>query len=208
MEIIGRERERRILRDCEMSDRPEFVAIYGRRRVGKTFLITEHFNNRFAFSVTGISDGSKREQLAAFHRSLLKHYQGDTPMPSDWYEAFESLQGFISQDPSIGKKVLFIDEMPWLDTHKSGFLSALEHFWNAFASRRADILLIVCGSATSWMIRNIINSYGGLSSRVTRKMVVEPFSLYECEAFYTSRGISFNRQQIAEAYMILGGIPW
>jgi len=208
MDIIGRERERRILTRCEQSDKPEFLAMYGRRRVGKTYLVTEHFGNKFAFSLTGISGGSTQDQLREFRRSLMKHYNGDIPALKNWHEAFNTLESLLAQNPTIGKKVLFIDELPWLDTHKSGFLPALEHFWNAFASRRPDILLIVCGSAASWIINNLIDSYGGLHNRVTETIMLEPYTLYECEMFYRSRGIVFNRQQIAEAYMILGGIPY
>ena len=208
MEIIGRTRERRILTQCEQSDKPEFVAVYGRRRVGKTYLITEHFGNKFTFSVTGISNGSMKEQLFEFRRSLMQYYQGDVPVPKDWYEAFGLLEERIARDPTTGKKTLFFDELPWFDTHKSGFIQALEHFWNAFACRRPDILLIVCGSAASWMINNLIDNYGGLHNRVTETIVVESYPLHDCEAFYQSRGIAFNRRQIAEAYMILGGIPF
>jgi len=208
MEIIGRERERRLLARCEASKKPEFVAVYGRRRVGKTFLITEHFGNKFAFSVTGISDANRKDQLREFRKSLMKYYQGEIPALSDWHEAFSILEAKIEQDPTLGKKILFIDELPWLDTHKSGFLPALEHFWNAFASRRPDILLIVCGSAASWMIRNLIDSYGGLYNRVTETIVVEPFMLNECEALCAKNGVTFSRRQIAEAYMIFGGIPY
>jgi AAA+ ATPase superfamily predicted ATPase len=208
MEIIGRERERRILIRCEASDKPEFIAVYGRRRVGKTFLIVEHFSNKFTFSVTGISEGSKKDQLCEFRRSLMKYYQGDIPALRDWHEAFALLEARIIQDPTLGKKVLFIDELPWLDTHKSGFLPALEHFWNAFASRRPDILLIVCGSAASWIINNLIDNYGGLHNRVTETIVVEPFELHDCETFYVRKGIAYNRRQVAEAYMILGGVPY
>jgi len=208
MELIGRGKERRILSRCEGSDKPEFVAVYGRRRVGKTFLIVEHFSNKFAFSVTGVSDGNTRKQLGEFHAALKKYYSGNIPMPKDWSEAFGLLEERIEADASLGKKILFIDELPWIDTPKSGFLSALEHFWNAFASRRPDILLIVCGSAASWIIKNLIENYGGLHNRVTETIIVEPYSLTDCEAFYRSRSVAFNRQQIAEAYMILGGIPF
>ena len=208
MEIIGRQRERQILARCENSGRPEFVAVYGRRRVGKTFLIVEHFNNKFTFSITGVSDGSIKDQLRAFHASLRKHFQADIPVPTDWFHAFELLEERIELDLTLGRKVLFIDEMPWLDTPRSGFLPALEHFWNSFASRRKEILLIVCGSSASWIIKKLIDNYGGLHNRVTVTIFVEPYLLYDCEAFYRSRGIAMNRQQIAEAYMILGGIPF
>ena len=208
MEIIGRERERRILTRCETSGKPEFVAVYGRRRVGKTYLVAWHFANKFAFSVTGVSGGNMKQQLREFHMALTRHYNGDIPIPKDWPEAFALLEKKLDGDSSLGKKVLFIDELPWLDTQKSGFLSALEHFWNAFASRRPDILLIVCGSAASWIIKNLLENYGGLHNRVTETIVVEPYLLSDCEAFFRSRNISFNRQQIAEAYMILGGVPF
>ena len=208
MDIIGREKERRILSRCEQSNKPEFIAVYGRRRVGKTFLIAEHFGNKFAFSVTGVSGGSTKEQLNEFRSSLIRHYKGDFPVLKSWHEAFFLLETQLVRDPTAGKKIIFIDELPWLDTHKSGFLKALEHFWNAFASRQPDIMLIVCGSAASWIINNLIDSYGGLHNRVTETIAVEPFQLYECEAFYLSRGIAFTRRQIAEAYMILGGIPY
>ncbi|MDR1795620.1 MAG: AAA family ATPase [Erysipelotrichaceae bacterium] len=208
MEIIGRKKERFILERCEQSGKPEFVAVYGRRRVGKTYLVVEHFANKFAFSITGTASGKKADQLREFHYALQKHYQGDIQLPKDWSEAFHLLQQQIEKDVTLGRKVLFFDELPWLDTPKSGFLTALEHFWNAFASRREDIMLIVCGSAASWMIRNLIDNYGGLHNRVTQTIAVEPFTLSECEAFYQSRGIAYNRRQIAEAYMILGGIPY
>ena len=208
MEIIGRERERQTLRRCEASNKPEFVAVYGRRRVGKTFLIVEHFGNKFTFSVTGVSGKSMKDQLHAFHASLKKHFIADIAVPTNWFQAFGLLEERIEQDITSGRKILFIDEMPWLDTPKSGFLSALEHFWNAFASRRKDILLIVCGSAASWVIKKLINNYGGLHNRVTDTIVVEPYLLCDCESFYRKCGIAMNRRQIAEAYMILGGIPY
>jgi len=208
MYIIGRESERRILSRCEQSDKPEFIAVYGRRRVGKTFLIVEHFGNKFAFSMTGISGGGTKDQLYEFRSSLIRYYKGDFPIIKNWREAFFLLETQLVRDPTVGKKVIFIDELPWFDTHKSGFLSALEHFWNAFASRQSDILLIVCGSAASWIINNVIDSYGGLHNRVTETIVIEPFQLYECEAFFINKGVAFTRRQITEAYMILGGIPF
>ena len=208
MEVIGRERERRILARCEMSGKSEFVAVYGRRRVGKTYLIAEHFGNRFAFSLTGVSGGKMKDQLRAFHSALKKYFQGDFAVRQNWFDAFDLLEEQIAYDRSLDKKVIFLDELPWLDTPKSGFLSALEHFWNAFAARRSDILLVVCGSAASWMLKNLVENYGGLHNRVTETIIIEPFSIGECELFYRSRGIAFNRPQMAEAYMILGGIPF
>ncbi|MDR1510749.1 MAG: AAA family ATPase [Synergistaceae bacterium] len=208
MNIIGRQREIHLLDRCEHSGKPEFVAVYGRRRVGKTFLISEHFHNHFTFSVSGVANMGNSVQLNTFYAALRNHFHGDITAPDDWFSAFGILEDMLERDPARERKVLFIDEMPWLDTPKSGFLSALEHFWNSFASKRPDIMLIVCGSAASWMIRNLIDNYGGLHDRVTERIVLEPFTLGESEDFFRSRNIVFTRRQIAEAYMILGGIPY
>ena len=208
MEIIGRTAERQRLKRLELSQKPEFVAVYGRRRVGKTFLIVEHFSNKFTFTVTGVSGGNMKDQLRAFHSALNKNVQAEIPMPNDWFQAFSYLEERIEHDITLGRKVLFIDEMPWLDTPKSNFISALEHFWNSYASRRNDILLIVCGSAASWITKKLLDNYGGLHNRVTETIIIKPFHLSDCELFYRDRGIVMSRQQIAEVYMILGGIPY
>jgi AAA+ ATPase superfamily predicted ATPase len=208
MNIIGRKRECEILRECYDANRPDFVAVYGRRRIGKTYLIKEFFNNRFTFYVSGMADEKMPVQLQNFHFALKEYFEGDFSLPLNWLEAFVQLEHLIKSQPTKEKKVVFIDELPWFDTPKSGFLSALEHFWNSFASSRPDILLIVCGSATSWMVSNLINNYGGLHNRITEQIALQPFTLRECEEYYQSMGIVFNRYQIAESYMILGGVPY
>ncbi|GHU64989.1 hypothetical protein AGMMS49983_11950 [Clostridia bacterium] len=208
MKMIGREAEQKILADYYESSRPEFVAVYGRRRVGKTFLIREFFKNDFFFYVSGLAKSNAAEQLDNFNEALIA-YGADAEMVSrNWQAAFRNLKGLIQQSRSTDRKVIFLDELPWFDTPKSKFLSAFEHFWNEFASSRPDILLIVCGSATSWIIKNLINDRGGLHNRLTGHLSLEPFSLRECEAYYKEAGIVMTRYSIAEAYMIFGGIPY
>jgi AAA+ ATPase superfamily predicted ATPase len=208
MAIIGRRRECEILENCYTANRSDFVAVYGRRRIGKTYLIREFFNNRFTFYVSGMANEKKQTQLQNFHFALQEYFEGDFPAPATWLEAFIGLERLIKAQHTKEKKVVFIDELPWLDTPKSGFLSAFEHFWNSFASARSDILLIVCGSATSWMVSNLIDNYGGLHNRITEQIALQPFTLRECEEYYRSMGIVFNRYQIAESYMIFGGVPY
>ncbi|MDR1832866.1 MAG: AAA family ATPase [Fusobacteriaceae bacterium] len=208
MEIIGRKQEIKALTSYMESGKPEFLAVYGRRRVGKTFLIKEFFRNRFAFYCTGRFDGSKEEQLQMFNIALNKYGKTPYPQKNDWLESFLQLEQLIKTAKSPGRKVIFIDEMPWLDTRASGFLSALEYFWNSFASARPDVFLIACGSATSWIVKKLFENTGGLFNRVTRRMALKPFTLAECEAFFHSRHIVLNRYQIVEAYMIFGGIPF
>ena len=205
--FIGREQEIRLLRDISMSGKAEFVALYGRRRVGKTYLIQQFFDNRFAFSATGIIDGVKSEELFAFTSALLSAgYSG--PAPHNWLEAFEILKMTLPKQSAKKRQVIYIDELPCFDTPKSGFVRALGHFWNTWASLRPDIILIVCGSATSWMIDNIVDAHGGLHDRITHTINLRQFNLSETERYLKTLKIEWPRHIIAEAYMMLGGIPY
>lgn len=205
--LIGREKEQALLRELLRSKQSEFVALYGRRRVGKTFLVRETFNYQFAFQHTGILDATMNEQLTEFRESLYAAGLPKSPKPKNWGDAFRLLQRLLAGLPE-GKKVVFIDELPWLDTPKSNFIRALDHFWNAWATTRKDIVLIVCGSATSWIIDNIVMNYGGLHDRITRQIQLRPFSLHECEEYCKKNRFDFTRRQILEAYMVMGGIPY
>ena len=205
--LIGRERERQRLLDAYKSRNSEFVAVYGRRRVGKTYLVREVFANKTAFAHSGLANADKRSQLRAWVDSL-KEYGMDIPaIPKTWIDAFALLKELVRKSKSR-KKVLFIDEMPWMDTQHSGFVTALEHFWNGWASGRKDVLLIVCGSATSWIINKVIKNHGGLHNRVTVRIYVRPFTLYECEKYVQGNGLSLSRRQILECYMVMGGVPF
>ena len=208
MKIIGRRAEKEILDQCLGSGKPEFLAVYGRRRVGKTFLIREHCKKHIVFSLSGAAKTPLKRQLQIFADALEEYGGIKAKPPKDWFEAFRSLRQYLKGLNGKRKKAVFIDELPWLATHKSGFLPALDHFWNTFASTRDDMLLIICGSATSWIIDNVINDRGGLHNRVTKHMRLEPFTLGECESFYEHNGIELSRNQIAELYMIFGGIPY
>jgi len=208
MKIIGRIAEKEILDQCLRSKKPEFLAVYGRRRVGKTFLIREYLKNYIVFSLTGAVNTPIKRQLYNFMESLDDNSDIKADSAKDWFEAFRLLKQYLKGLTGIKKKVIFIDELPWLATQKSGFLSALDHFWNTYASTREDTLLIICGSATSWITDNVINDRGGLHNRLTKQMRIEPFSLGECESYYKDNEIALNRNQIAELYMIFGGIPY
>lgn len=205
--LIGRIAEQETLREALRKDQSQFIAVYGRRRVGKTYLVRETFNYKFTFQHTGLARGKTSEQLANFQESLKEYGYEDAPLPQTWLEAFSLLKQIV-KNSRARKKVIFIDELPWLDTPKSSFLPALEHFWNGWATNRKDIVLIVCGSATSWIISKIVNNHGGLHNRLTDKILLEPFSLSECEAYSQSLGLVMSREQILESYMILGGIPY
>ena len=205
--MIGREKERRQLEEAFDSEESEFVAVFGRRRIGKTFLIRETFDYSFAFQHSGIANSGLKRQLRAFAGSLMEAGGGTRKTLRDWFDAFDELKNLLRRSQER-KKVVFFDEMPWMDTPKSGFVAALENFWNAWASARKDILLIVCGSATSWVVENILRNRGGLHNRVTVQIPLEPFTLRECELFAQSRNLGYERRQIVETYMALGGVPY
>lgn len=205
--LIGREEERQRLLKAYESDHSEFVVVYGRRRVGKTFLIRETFNYKFTFQHVGLAKKNTRQQLQNFQMSLRSQGNKRAPQPANWLEAFDMLGGLVSMSRAK-KKIVFIDEMPWMDAPKSSFLSALEHFWNGFASARRDVLLIVCGSAASWMTRKLLKNKQGLHNRVTCRIHLQPFTLYECECYARQQRLGMNRRQLMEAYMAFGGIPY
>ena len=206
-DIIGREKERELLNQYIDSNESEFIAIYGRRRVGKTFLIRKMFGERLAFYMTGMDNVTMQDQLLNFTLELRKFSGKDIPVPENWLYAFNSLATYLESLPN-GNKIIFMDELPWMDTPKSKFISALENFWNSWASNRSDIKLIVCGSATSWMIDKLINNRGGLHNRLTHRMAIEPFNLQECEQYFEAKGFGYSQKEIAECYMIMGGIPF
>ena len=206
--IIGRRKEIDLLRNCVNSSRPEFLAVYGRRRVGKTFLVKQLLGAQFCFYMTGVYECPKSELLAYFQEQL-KTYSGEKRVkPKTWFEAFSQLRDYLSKLPDNRPLVVFIDELPWFDTPKSNFLRALELFWNGWASEKDNMKLIVCGSATTWMTGKLLGDKGGLHNRVTRKLYLAPFTLSETAEFLSDRGVEWTRHQIAECYMIMGGTPY
>ena len=212
--MIGRKKEIEQLKKLYCSNRPELVAVYGRRRVGKTFLINETFKNNFFFKHSGLSldeseDNKKTKiQLKSFSKSLSLYGMDVDKEIEDWFEAFFYLTKFIMQSEDKSRKVIFIDELPWLDTKGSNFISAFEGFWNSFACARKDLLVIICGSATSWIENNLINNTGGLYGRVTYEIKLNPFNLCETKEFLESNGVNYSLYDITQAYMIFGGIPY
>jgi len=205
--IIGRKAEIAALKKAFESKRSEFVALYGRRRVGKTFLVKEFFNNDFTFFTTGVSKGTKTDELLAFKTSLEKYTGTKMPRLTSWMAAFGHLTALVEAS-NAARKVVFLDELPWMDTPKSNFLQALDYFWNHDMSGRGDVVLVVCGSATSWMMDNLIDDEGGLHNRLTDWLQLDPFTLKECRQYFDARHISLTDRQIAEYYMIMGGVPF
>lgn len=213
MKIIGRNKAKDTLSVSLSSKRPEFIVVFGRRRVGKTFLIREFFNHQFSFYATGMTAQKTSGQLKAFHESLIEYGSIEKTAPKDWFEAFARLRELLSspdayRDPVSGRLVVFLDEMPWMDTPRSDFRSALEYFWNKWGSAQEDFALIVCGSATSWIINNLLKDRKGFHNRITRRILLSPFTLKECEELFDNNGIVMTRQQIMECYMVFGGIPF
>lgn len=213
MNIIGRTNEIDFLNQCVNSDRPEFLVVYGRRRVGKTFLIKEFFNNTFSFYATGLLNGNTKNQLKAFGESLKSYGDNENKTPKDWFEAFSRLKNALERqnvirDAASGKRVVFLDEVPWMDTARSDFKPALDYFWNSWGSSQKDFILILCGSATSWIINNILFDKGGFYNRITRQLALNPFNLKECEEYFKNNGIPMTLKQVIDSYLVFGGIPY
>lgn len=207
-QIFARQQELKVLDKIYRSNLPEFLAIYGRRRIGKTFLVRQFFKKKgLYFELTGIKDGSLKQQLNSFRIEFSRLF-GVEPATKvlDWFEALNQLRIMIEKISSKERIILFFDELPWLATHRSGFLQALDHFWNRYMSDDPRVILIVCGSAASWMIKKVIRNKGGLHGRLTAQIRLLPFTLTETENFLISRGFELNRKQLIDIYMSVGGV--
>ncbi len=217
-DLVAREPEIELLAEVEQSPKAEFVAVYGRRRIGKTFLIRECFKNRpFYFEFVGAEKSNTAQQIKNFVRELTRTFAIQSqPKIENWSDAFFWLTDLIEslsenerqKNSNSTKKVIFFDELPWLASRKSGFLEALSYFWNSFAQKRTDLVLVACGSAASWMIKHILENKGGLHNRVTRRIQLLPFNLKETQQYLLARGIRLGTEQIAEVYMATGGVAF
>ena len=185
-----------------------FVIISGRRRIGKTYLIDKFFNYKYDFTFVGEHNTPASVQIQNFMRAIKRHSKRRQPKAGTWYDAFNALEDYLETLPSDRKKVIFIDEMPWMDTQRSNFVNALETFWNGWGNRRTDIMLIATGSATSWMADKIEANQGGLHARVTCNLHLSPFNLHETEEYLRQRNCRWDRYQILQCYMIFGGVPF
>ncbi len=206
--VLGRENEKKIFDELLVSNKAEFVAVYGRRRIGKTFLVRQYLHKQMVFDFTGANTDDTQAQLANFKMVFSEQCFELHETPKTWTEAFYLLHQFLKSNRRKTKLVVFFDELPWLDRPKSSFLSALEFFWNQYGSQMNNLLFIVCGSAASWMIKNIIQAKGGLYKRMTRSIELEPFTLKETAFFLKSKHLQFTTYQVLQLYMTIGGIPF
>ncbi len=207
-EIVGRNYEKKTMQKLLDSNKSEFLAVYGRRRIGKTFLIREYYKKQTVFHCSGINVSAMEDQLEVFYEALLSSGLSATSAPRTWLEAFRALKTLIDLNTSKKKKIIFLDEISWLDTPRSKFIPALSHFWNIYCESRTDIVLVVCGSVSTWIMDNILNNRGELHNRHTKKLRLKPFSLYETEAFLKMNRVKLSRKDIGTLYMLVGGIPY
>lgn len=205
--IIGRKVEQTQLKNIIESHEVELLAVYGRRRIGKTYLVRNAYEKQLVFEFSGVHNATLYQQLDAFGIAMSKATGFPITTPTSWTYAFTLLTEYLKPLIKKEKKVIFIDEFPWLHTPRSGFMQAFENFWNMWASKEKNLVVVICGSAAAWMIKNIINNRGGLHNRVTRKMRLMPFTLGEAEAFLKDRKISLDRYQMTQLYMVMGGVP-
>ena len=206
--LISREKECRLLQHSLESDRSELIVVSGRRRIGKTYLIDTFFKRKYDFTFVGEHDTPTKRQIQNFMRALQKQSGRKQPSVRDWYDAFNALEDYLESISGNRKKIIFIDEMPWMDARRSSFVRALENFWNGWANRRKDIVLIATGSSTSWMADKLLGNKGGLHARVTCNLHLSPFSLHDTEAYLRSVKCKWDRYQVLQCYMTFGGIPF
>ena len=210
MDLVGREAEETAFSNCLQLSESKLIAVYGRRRVGKTFLIRKTFSSKLVFEVSGLYKGSTQAQIKHFTKTLISYGYAPAAFanPNDWIDAIGLQQGYLDTLKGKSKKVIFIDEMPWFDTARSQFLTIFENFWNQYCTKRNDLVVVICGSAATWMIKKILKNKGGLHNRVYEKIKLKPFNLYETEKFLKAKGIVWDKFTIAQLYLCIGGIPF
>ncbi len=210
MEIVGRQKEVALLQSLFDKRDSSFLAVYGRRRVGKTYLIREVYKDDMVFDCSGVLEEDMTYQLESFWTSLNERQPNTRPVPppQTWLQAFSQLKTYLNGLTGDKKKVIFLDEIPWFETPRSGFLSALDNFWNMYCTKRTDIILVICGSAASWIIDRVVNSRGGLHNRLTHRLLLKPFTLGETKAFFEMNYVKMPLRDIAQIYMCVGGIPF
>jgi len=207
--VIGREEEKLLLQHIVAHNKADLVVVYGRRRIGKTYLVQTCLKKHIAFEYSGIHEVDTEVQLARYTKALATQLNRniDLSPPADWFEAFEITVRLLQKKLRRKKIVMFLDEFPWMQTPKSNFLAAFEQFWNTWAGKQRNLAVILCGSAAGWMIQNVVRNKGGLHNRITQKIALQPFTLNEAEAFLQSRNVFLNRYQLTQLYMAFGGVP-
>jgi AAA+ ATPase superfamily predicted ATPase len=208
IKVIGREKEIDILEEALTSNRAEMIAVYGRRRIGKTYLIEQFYkkSNIKTISLIGQSGATMQTQLDNAKHRLFEQHGIDVSKAKNWTDIFNAIKIYHQERP---KKhfVLFIDELPWIATPKSGFIGALSYGWNSYFEEHTNVTFVLCGSAASWMIKKIVNEKGGLHQRLTRQIPLYPFSLKESEAYLKQQGFHYlSRKEIVDIYIVLGGV--
>ena len=207
--MVGRREQIETLKGCLSANRSSFVAITGRRRVGKTFLVDEVFKQNICLRITGIQNADQKTQIANFTQKLMEYSKIPvvTP-PKNWQQVFFLLKAYLNGLPTDVKQVIFLDELPWMATARSSFVQILAHIWNDYLSKHKHFILVICGSATSWISKKIVNDKGGLHNRLSHVVHLKPFNLSETKEFLKSKGIQMTNDALAEIYMTMGGIPF
>lgn len=207
--MVGRERQTKQMLELLNKKRSSFIAVTGRRRIGKTFLIDEVYKEHFCLRITGIQDVTTDIQIRNFTEKIIAYSNEPiVTLPQNWQEVFMLLKRYLQKLSKRKKHVIFIDELPWIATKRSGFIQLLAHLWNDYLSKEKHFILVVCGSATSWIAKKIVNDKGGFHNRLSEQIQLKPFTLSETKTFLKSRGIKLTDQAIAELYMVFGGIPY
>jgi uncharacterized protein len=208
-QIAGRKQEIALLQGLLQKKRSEFVAVYGRRRIGKTFLVRQVYAQEIVFECSGLHQKSFAQQLENFWSALNEtDPNAKIPPPKTWLQAFSQLKSYINHLPVQGKKVIFLDEVSWFETPRTGFLAALDNFWNQYCTKRDDLILVICGSAASWIIQKVVNDRGGLHNRITQHLQLMPFSLAETRDYLQMQGVRLTNRDVLLLYMCVGGVPF
>ena len=196
--MVGRKEQIEVMKETLKKSRSSFVAVTGRRRVGKTYLIEQVYSSHFCFKVTGIQNDDTQSQIINFTQKIAEYSNESIIVaPENWQQVFIIFKNYLQSLSKKKKQVIFIDELPWIATARSGFIQFLAHLWNDYLSKENHFILVVCGSATSWITKKIVNDKGGFHNRITDPINLLPFNLSETKEFLNSKNVRYCLHQLA-----------
>lgn len=199
--FVGRELELKKLRAIGEADEPSIVVVYGRRRVGKTELLEQAFRHRNILKFEGIEGLSEKDQYANAMRQLAKYVGEDLLTKvqiTSWSEFFDLVARYTKE----GTWTIYLEELQWLANYESKLLSELKYAWDNQFRRNPKLLLILCGSAPSFMLEKVVHSKA-LYNRSQHEIHLQELSISETKLFLKNR----SDREIFNAYLSVGGIP-
>ena len=204
--FIGRDKELQQLEDLSRSGRACLVVIKGRRRIGKSRLAEEFGKNKVFLPFSGIAPVKRvtaQDQRNTFTHQLASHLQVPPFTCVDWSDIFDHLTRHLTNKPTV----ILLDEISWMGSKDPTFVPKLKLWWDLALQNYPSLTVILCGSISTWIDKNIINSTA-LFGRVSLYMELMELSISQCREFLRLQGFKGSDLDVFKILCVTGGVPW